>query len=746
MAVNLGTIYASIALRMDRFVQSKKEAVGHIEDLEKRMANMEEASTMLATGVLAAGAAMGAAGMYAITLAAQMEQSEIAFGTLLGSGEKAKAFLDGLAQFAARTPFELQGLKASSRMLLAFGFRAEEVIPIMTAVGDSVAALGGGTAEIQRVVRALGQMQAKGRVSAEEMMQIAELGVPAWQMLADQLGVGIPEAMDMAQQGVIDGTTGVNALVSEMGKRFENSMAEQADTVIGMWSEITDNIQISAAHLGKILIETFDISEHMQAAITSLDDLRITMEAFAAVVTERGISAAITELFGPKTTVAVLALSGAIVGGLIPSIRKATLALWAKFVAAAALYPWLLAGAAAGGLMAARMIQQSDATQGSTKSLQDHIEHLRRQQSSTAQTVTGVRTLGRTLTNTGRSAQTAGRAIADAAKDAQDAIQDATRRIDRLHDALVSALRRKYEQEKDAALQSFDEIYRARRENIEKQLDALVEGARKEDHALKMEEKQAELSLLQRELGYEHDLRRRAAIQNQIAELEKTIGEETRRHDRETERGRLQDRLEALSEEETNARTSAETMWEQRLSDARLYGEAEKLIIARNQQAIIDLLKTYGDGWRDIGATFGQRLIEGMGTYPVELRNMVSAALSAVRSEADGTIARLREVATAAQNIVTAQVSTATQARTNVRPLIQPAAQSTMVRLRQADEAESRRRNAATSTAAAQPIFSVAGAMVHVQSMVVRNEADIETISRSLHRQIQAATRARGGR
>ena len=38
------------------------------------------------------------------------------------------------------------------------------------------------------------------------------------------------------------------------------------------------------------------------------------------------------------------------------------------------------------------------------------------------------------------------------------------------------------------------------------------------------------------------------------------------------------------------------------------------------------------------------------------------------------------------------------------------------------------------------------GPLFTVQNMVVRNEADIDAISRSLHRQIQAATRARGGR
>lgn len=645
MAVDLGTIYASLGLRMDRFVQAKEQAKIHITALERRMIQMEEASNLLAKGVLAAGAAMGAAGMYSIHMAAQMEQAEIAFGTLLGSGEKAKEFLDDLATFAARTPFDLPGLRQSSRMLLAFGFQAEEIIPMMTAVGDSVAALGGGTFEIQRVVRALGQMQAKGRVSSQEMMQLAELGVPAWEMLAKEIGVSVPEAMKLAEQGAIDGMTGVNALVTAMGQRFEGAMDDQSKSILGMWSTIMDNLNITAAHTGNALIEAFDISDHMQNAIEALDELRITMEAFAKVVEERGIAAAFTELFGPGTTTAVLALGGAILTGLVPSIYAATKALWLKFAALAALKPWLLVGAAAGGILAASMIAQTEATRGSNKSLQDHIDELRRQQSNTRQSTTETRGLRTELRNTGRTAQTTGRNIADAAREAQNAIQTATRRIDRLHDALVNALRRKYSRERDIALSHLDEIYRARRRTIEQQLDALDEGARQEDHTRNMGEKQDALSLLQRELMYETDMRRRADIQNRIAELQKEINEETRRFERESERNRLQEQLEALGEEETNVKTATENIWDKRLEDAKLGGEAEKLIIAGNQQAILELLKTYGDGWRDIGATFGQRLIEGMGTYPEELRNMVVGALNDVRAAADGTIARLRLVA-----------------------------------------------------------------------------------------------------
>ncbi|MCW1049187.1 tape measure protein [Priestia sp. JV24] len=102
-------------------------------------------------------AAITAAGGAAIVSAAKYEQTEMAFTTLLGSGQKAQSFLKDLANFAANTPFDLTGLQSSSQQLLAFGFQAKDVIPIMTSVGDSISALGGGEEEISRVVAALGK-------------------------------------------------------------------------------------------------------------------------------------------------------------------------------------------------------------------------------------------------------------------------------------------------------------------------------------------------------------------------------------------------------------------------------------------------------------------------------------------------------------------------------------------------------------------------------------------------------------
>src|SRR5690606_13456930 len=148
----------------------------------------------------------------AIDFNSQMEQARIGFTTMLGSAERADAFLRDVADFAARTPFEFPELLDAAKRMLGYGFAAEDVLPIMEAVGDASAGLGMGAAGIDRIILALGQMRAKGKLSAEEMLQLTEAGIPAWEILAEAMNTTTAEIMKMQQKGLIPADRAIQML------------------------------------------------------------------------------------------------------------------------------------------------------------------------------------------------------------------------------------------------------------------------------------------------------------------------------------------------------------------------------------------------------------------------------------------------------------------------------------------------------------------------------------------------------
>jgi tape measure domain-containing protein len=236
-----------------------------LKGVEDRMGRVREMSDRLSTGLLAAGGAMLAVSAGTVKLAGDFEQTEMAFTSMLGSAKAAGAFLKDLQEFANKTPFEFKQLTDSSRKLMAFGFQAQKIVPMLTDIGDAVAAMGGGADMIDRVTLALGQMSAKGKTSAGEMLQLTEAGIPAWRYLSQEIGVSTKEVMKLSEKGLIPADKAIQAILAGMRGDFGGMMAKQAETLNGELSTLQDTITSTARVMGTALIpQAHALTQYLQ--------------------------------------------------------------------------------------------------------------------------------------------------------------------------------------------------------------------------------------------------------------------------------------------------------------------------------------------------------------------------------------------------------------------------------------------------------------------------------------------------
>lgn len=214
-----------------------------VEDLGKTMRTVGIGLTASLTAPILAVAGLG------IQFNAMQEQAQIAFTTMLGSGQKARAFLEELKEFAAKTPFEFPDLVRASQRLLAMGFAAEQIKPLLTTVGDAAAGLGGGADAINRITLALGQMAGRGRIATQEMNQLTEVGIPAWRILAQGMGVTEQRLRDMVEKGLVPAGKSIEILQKGMDQAFGGMMQKQAETFSGLLSTIKDEARFIAGDL-----------------------------------------------------------------------------------------------------------------------------------------------------------------------------------------------------------------------------------------------------------------------------------------------------------------------------------------------------------------------------------------------------------------------------------------------------------------------------------------------------------------
>jgi tape measure domain-containing protein len=122
----------------------------------------------------------------------------------------------------------------------------------MRALLDVQSAMGGDEEIMLGIARALGQMQAKGKVSSEELMQLAERGIPSYQILREKLGLTAKEVYNIGNMAIKSGPA-VQAIFEGMTERFGGNAEKMANTYTGQ-------IQIIKNHLSDLQRMAGDIA------------------------------------------------------------------------------------------------------------------------------------------------------------------------------------------------------------------------------------------------------------------------------------------------------------------------------------------------------------------------------------------------------------------------------------------------------------------------------------------------------
>lgn len=202
----------------------KKQGMDAWDNLKSKTSDYAKTMAVVSSAGATALVALG------IKANASAEMTERSFEILLHSAAAAHRMIKDLQVLGLKSPFEFEGLQNSAKMLLGMGFAGEQVIPMLYRLGDAVAAVGGTTDQLEGIALAIGQIQTKGKVSAEEMNQLAERGIPAWDLMAKQMGKTKAELMGMAANGKLFADTALPALMDGLKTRFGGAMESMSST------------------------------------------------------------------------------------------------------------------------------------------------------------------------------------------------------------------------------------------------------------------------------------------------------------------------------------------------------------------------------------------------------------------------------------------------------------------------------------------------------------------------------------
>lgn len=309
MALKVGELFASLGLDSSGFNRGLDSAGERLEAFGGRIQRL---GFMLSAAVTAPLTGLGYA---AVTAAGSMEQTRIALTTMLGSATKADRFIRDLQQFARTTPFEFKGLIESSKTLMAFGFEAQEILPIMRALGDAISSIGGDSNTLDRVILQLGQMKTVGKASMADLRPIAQAGIRVFDYLAQEMGRSKAEIMDMLGKGELAAEPALSAIFSGLSKdpKLKGMMDQQSKSLLGMLSNLADQVNAVLVPLGKPLVS---IGKTLLTAMTPL--INVIAKFAEALARSPKFVQVLTVAFGALAAAAgpLLMLIGSIASGI----------------------------------------------------------------------------------------------------------------------------------------------------------------------------------------------------------------------------------------------------------------------------------------------------------------------------------------------------------------------------------------------------------------------------------------------
>lgn len=172
-----------------------------------------------------------------VGLAADFEQTTIAFEVMLGSAEDAKVLLEDIDKLSLATPFEPTTLNEAAKTLLNFNIAGKDIIPTLTQLGDIS---GGNAIKMKSLSLVFGQIASTGKLMGQDLLQLINVGFNPLQEISRTTGKSIKQLKIDMSKGLITFDMVKSAFTSATseGGKFNNMMEKQSGTALGLVSTL----------------------------------------------------------------------------------------------------------------------------------------------------------------------------------------------------------------------------------------------------------------------------------------------------------------------------------------------------------------------------------------------------------------------------------------------------------------------------------------------------------------------------
>ncbi len=199
-------------------------------------------------------------------------------------GAKIGSVLD---EIASRGRLAMDVVGGLATKFAATGMNSENTTNLLSSFARTAEVAGGNAAEIFNKLGEISlALMSTGEVNAQSFAELASMGLPVYEALAQRLSkvtgeaISAERAMAMLAGGQVSGTNALNALVGLSGNDKVKAQAEaQANTLSGIYAQLAGEIEGFFSTMGGAIAEALDLKGFNQSVIAFIQTFKTNFES-----------------------------------------------------------------------------------------------------------------------------------------------------------------------------------------------------------------------------------------------------------------------------------------------------------------------------------------------------------------------------------------------------------------------------------------------------------------------------------
>lgn len=211
--------------------------------------------------------------------------------------EQTDKLIKNIQTIGEQSAYDSNDLMNMAKQWVNIGDSADSATQKMKTIVDVGSAYGLTREQIEGANLALTQMQMSGKIGQQDMMQLINAGIPAWQLLSEFMGLPVAQLKEMSSKGELT-QQAIDTLFQSMQTKCQGATANMNGTLSAAFSNLDEVVHNTMASIGDIISKAFNVQGVSSSLSEFVGKFRQDLEYIKNLMSHMSFSEALEKEYG----------------------------------------------------------------------------------------------------------------------------------------------------------------------------------------------------------------------------------------------------------------------------------------------------------------------------------------------------------------------------------------------------------------------------------------------------------------